>query len=115
MDWIEFLTTESTTLKSSNVGPQCLEAEKLVSRPILDLKYSKRKGAPKKLRRKGHLESSSKKSKGSTSVATNSSTSRMPVSNDSMSVYLKEVQTTTTFPCVTRHNLGTQESIVDNQ
>lgn len=61
MDWIEFLTTKSTTLKSSNVGSQCLEAEKLVSGLVLDLKYSKHKGAPKKLRQKHDLESCSKK------------------------------------------------------
>lgn len=50
IDWIEFQKMESSTLKSSNVGSQCLGVEKLASGTILDPKYSKCKGAPEKLR-----------------------------------------------------------------
>ncbi|CAA2953785.1 Hypothetical predicted protein [Olea europaea subsp. europaea] len=64
IDWIEIQTNDSSMLKYSNVGSQRLdEAGKCSGGICLDPKYTKSKGAPKKLRRKGHLEAVSRKSK----------------------------------------------------
>ncbi|XP_022845322.1 protein FAR1-RELATED SEQUENCE 5-like [Olea europaea var. sylvestris] len=68
MDLIMLETTEASQSKCINVGSQCADSVACASRSILDPKYTKHKGAPRKLRRKGHLETSSSKSKSSRKV-----------------------------------------------
>ncbi|XP_022851587.1 protein FAR1-RELATED SEQUENCE 5-like [Olea europaea var. sylvestris] len=77
MDWIEIQTNDSSMLKYSSVGSQRLdEAGKCASGIIFDPKYTKSKGAPKKLRRKGCLEAGSRKSNISRKMANSATWNR---------------------------------------
>ncbi|XP_022850810.1 protein FAR1-RELATED SEQUENCE 5-like [Olea europaea var. sylvestris] len=75
MYWIEIQTNGCSMLKYTSVGSQRLdEVGMCASGIILDPKYTKSKGAPKKLRRKGCLEAGSRNSKTCRKMASNSGT-----------------------------------------
>lgn len=61
-EWIESRTVMATS-KSNQVGSQYFEAGNIAVGDILDPKSSRTKGAPKKLRRKGHFEATLRKTK----------------------------------------------------
>ncbi|XP_022858879.1 protein FAR-RED IMPAIRED RESPONSE 1-like [Olea europaea var. sylvestris] len=74
MDWIQCQAAELRSLNSScgsnvlsqattHIASQCTDSQNIIGTSILDPKLSKRKGAPRKLWKKGPLESTSKKVK----------------------------------------------------
>ncbi|XP_022845046.1 uncharacterized protein LOC111368085 [Olea europaea var. sylvestris] len=76
MDWIKSQATELRTTRSScgsnsliqqsvHLATQCTTSQNIACVSILDPKLSNRKGPPRKLRKKGPLESTMKKAKAS--------------------------------------------------
>ncbi|CAA2977483.1 FAR1-RELATED SEQUENCE 5-like [Olea europaea subsp. europaea] len=112
IEWIEYQTVESSTLKSRTEVSVGLDgATQCTSGAILDPKYSKSKGAPKKLCQKGHFETSSKKSKTSQKEPTKSTLLRRHKENDSTTFIDQDVHVQNT-PHHSLPQVGTQESVV---